>query len=131
MASCNISFFAKFGEEVSQVKTTGEYKKQGDMLRITFNLKGENLGYSFTVSKNKRVTISCLGDFNYTFSLQEKENYRFMLNALSKPINCEVYCEKLSILNKNDKILINATYSMNIGGEISKNSFKLEAIYED
>jgi hypothetical protein len=54
-----------------------------------------------------------------------------MLNALSKPINCEAYCEKFSILNKNDKILINATYSMNIGGEISKNSFKLEAIYED
>ena len=54
-----------------------------------------------------------------------------MLNTLSKPINCEVFCEKLTILNKTDKILINATYIMNIGGEISKNTFNLEAIYED
>ena len=132
MANCKILFFAKFGEDVSQTKTKGEYKKQGDMIRITFNLQnGGNLGYSFTILKNNKLSISCAGDFNYTFSLKEKESFLFMLNTLSKPINCEVFCEKLTILNKTDKILINATYIMNIGGEISKNTFNLEAIYED
>ena len=102
------------------------------MLRITFKLKDSgDLGYSFTVSKNKRLTISCVGDFNYTFSLQEKEVYRFMLTALSKPINAEVFCSKLSILEKNNQVTINATYKMDLGGEVSKNNFRLVASYED
>ena len=102
-----------------------DVKIQGDMIRITF-IGDEGVSYSVTVISNSKVTLACKGVLTYAFSLEEGKTSRFLIDALSGEIPCEVFCSKLNIIKNANIISISGKYKLDVSGNKSLTVFNVK-----
>jgi hypothetical protein len=125
MSVCNVFFSVNLDGQISNFNSQGNIEKRGNQYRVGFSLQESGLSYVFSVFKGK-VTIATKGEISYTFTLKKGEDFFFMLETFGAPIHCKVSCEDLTVLTSENQIYINAVYTLDAGGNLSKSKLSLK-----
>ena len=116
----NVIFSVSSDNQPSKIYKANNVKTQGEMVRITFiGDEGDGL-YTFTVINKSKISLACKGLLSYSFPLEKGKTSKFIINALSGEIIAEAFCSKLNISILNGKILVDGSYKLNVGGNITK-----------
>lgn len=116
----------------TQTYKATELKKNKEMFRISFPSTDDGgISYTVTLLGGEKITLSCGGGINYSFSLIKNKKSRFNIDLLGSPIACEVYCTDLSVSVGNGKILASGKYNLDVGGNVNNFSFTLRGNYDN
>lgn len=122
----NVIFSVSSDNQPTKIYKANNVKTQGEMVRITFTGDESDGLYTFTVINKSKISLACKGILNYCFSLEMGKTSKFIINALSGEIVSEAFCSKLNVSILNGKILVNGSYKLNVGGNITKMRFTVK-----
>ena len=108
--------------EISNLTTSCVFEKRGGISKITFS-NGAN-SYTFLVGKNA-VTISTLGESQYSFILSKGLGQAFNLVTCGATFKAQVSCSSLDIQFNNENLKVSASYKINLSGNITPIDFSL------
>ncbi len=126
MKDCSILFLADNGGTRSNYQIQGKLNRVGNLNKISFSLDNEsNLKYVFSVLESK-VMLTTKGDFCYSFCLEKNKIFNFLIEIQNKQINASVNCKDLLVKILDSEILVKAEYTLDFGGNVSKNKIELK-----
>ena len=125
MDNFNITFSMTSNGQTQTYKAT-ELKKSKEMYRISFPSADDSKNsYSITIVNKSKIVFACSGMISYNFTLERGKTSRFIINMLNSPVECEVFCENLSVTLFGDKINLSGKYKLDVGGNVNIYRFTL------
>ncbi len=129
MVKCSIIYNSTGDLGKTQFKTDGVFQNKGELALLKFSYNdGESLSnYSFSILKNNTIRLSKSGGLEYTLVFNKDVPYSTMATSLGFNIPINLTTEKVSSIISDTNMLISLEYSLDVGGNISKESITVSA----